>query len=171
MRNTIRHHAAVAILIGAFTFSLLPAANAQGVWPPPEFRVYDMMGSWAVQVSGPVFLPPPFDTYNGQFVRTGRLLLTPDGKLSASVAANYSGVVERENLNGTFTVSSEGKVTISLINVPLPSLPPGVPNVFSFEGVLCDGAKRVKLMMSGVQVAGQQLPNIGTVIFGELIRQ
>lgn len=150
--------------------SALPAF-AQGVWPPPQFATSDMKGSWVVQVTGDVFLPVPFDSFNGPFVRTGRLLITPDGKIKANVTANYGGFIEKEVLDGQYTISSEGIVTIELINVPLPSLPPGLPNVFSFEGVMCDGGKRIKLMMSGVRLGDQDLPNLGTVIYGELIRQ
>jgi hypothetical protein len=130
-----------------------------------------MKGSWAVQVHGDVFLPAPFDTYNGPFVRTGRLLLTPDGKLKGSVVANYAGTVKWESIEGNYTVSTEGYVIINLNDVALPSLPPGTPNIFTFEGALCEGGKMLKLMMSGVQIGPVQFPNIGTVIYGELVRQ
>ena len=57
MRKNVGRFLAAALLFGAIGFFFLPAAYAQGVWPAPEFKIYDMTGSWAVQVSGPVFLP------------------------------------------------------------------------------------------------------------------
>ncbi len=171
MRTNVGRFLAAALLFAAVGFFIMPSAYAQGVWPPPEFKIYDMTGSWVVQVSGPVFLPAPFDSFNGPFVRTGRLLFTPDGKIEIKALGNYNGFVEKESYTGTFSVGADGSVAVLLKNLPLPSLPPGTPNVITFEGFICESGQKVKLMMSKVEIGGQPLPNIGTVIFGELIRQ
>jgi hypothetical protein len=161
----------VAVLFGVVALpGLVGQAYAQGTWPPPEFSLPDLKGAWVVQVQGEVFFPPPLNGLNGPFIRTGRIVIDGNGGMAIASIANFGGVVETEAYPGICAITKEGLVTITFTDVPIPTLT-GIPNEFTFQGYLADGGKRVRLMLSGIKLAGQALPNLGTVLWGELIRQ
>jgi len=129
-------------------------------------------GSWAFQLTGTIFLPPPFDTFNGPFYRNGRFVADGQGNIQiTSAVSNYNGTVGREVYSGTYSVKEDGTFTLRFTSLPVPFLPPSVPSVFSFEGVLAKGGTLAKVVLSDVNVGGQQLPNIGSVITGEFVKQ
>jgi hypothetical protein len=130
-----------------------------------------LQGSWAVQFTGTVNLPPPINAFNGPFYRNARLVVDGHGNLHATAVSNYNGTVGHETFSGTYTLNQDGTFTIMIPNLPIPFLPPGVPNVFTFEGVLAGGGKIAKVALSGVNIGGVQQANIGSVIAGELIKQ
>ena len=127
-------------------------------------------GSYTMQFNGDVFVPAPFDKSNGRFYRNARLSADGNGNLDVNSVANYAGTVVREHFTASYAVNSDGTFTVTIVNLPVP-FAPGVPNVFTFDGVLADGGRIAKVALSGVNLGGQQLPNIGSVITGELIRQ
>jgi hypothetical protein len=129
-------------------------------------------GSYAFQFNGSIFLPPPFDTFDGPFARNGRVVFDGKGSFhTTTVTVNYGGTVSHETFSGTYKQFSDGTFTLSIPNLKVPFLPPNTPNVFSFEGVLGNEGKIAKVALSGVSIFGQDQPNIGSVITGELVRQ
>ena len=129
-------------------------------------------GSWAFQLTGTVFLPPPFDAFNGPFYRNGRFVADGHGNLQVTASVfNYNGTVGREPYSGTYSVNEDGTFTLQFTNLPVPFLPPDLPTVFSFDGVLARGGTVAKVVLSGVNVGGQQLPNIGSIVAGEFVKQ
>jgi hypothetical protein len=132
---------------------------------------FNLCGSYAVQFTGSVLLPPPFDKYNGPFSRNGRVVFNCVGSFTSTVVANYSGNITRDTFTGTYIINYDGTFTLSIVNLPTPLFPPGTPNVFSFDGVLASGGTIGKLTLSGVSVGGQPQANIGSVIVGDLVKQ
>lgn len=132
---------------------------------------FELSGSYAMQFTGSVTLPAPFNTYNGPFSRNGRVVFDGNGNFIATVIANYSGTISHDDFTGTYNVNYDGTFTLSIANLPTPLFPPGTPNVFSFDGVLADNGNIAKLTLDGVSVGGQAQPNVGSVIVGELVRQ
>jgi hypothetical protein len=131
-----------------------------------------LIGGYACQFTGAVFLPPPFDAYNGPFYRNARPVFDGQGAFkTTSVVANYDGNVSKENFVGTYTVTADGIVDLEIPNLAVPFLPPNTPDVFSFNGVLADGGKIMKIVVAGVSIGGMAQPNIGSVIAGECVRQ
>jgi len=128
-------------------------------------------GTYAVQFSGNVFVAAPYDKFNGPFYYNGLLAADGNGYLDMQVVvANWAGSVSREKITATYSINSDGTFTVTIPNLPVP-FAPGVPNVFTFVGVLADGGKIAKIVLSGVSLGGQELPNIGSVITGEFVRQ
>lgn len=127
-------------------------------------------GSYSALFTGEVNVGAPFDKFNGPFYRVIRVTADGYGRLDATAVANYNGAVFRENFTATYSVNPEGTFTLTINNLPVP-FAPGIPNVFSFDGVLADGGRTAKVALTGVNLGGQQLPNIGSTISGELIRQ
>lgn len=138
-------------------------ANAQGN--------HFLVGAYAVQFTGTVLLPAPFNAYNGPFSRNGKVVFDGNGGFVSTVVANYNGTISRDNFTGTYNVNSDGTFTLTIVNLPTPLFPPGTPNVFSFDGMLANNGNIAKLTLDGVSVGGQQQPNVGSVIVGELIKQ
>ena len=130
-----------------------------------------LQGSWAVQFTGTVNLPPPINLFNGPFFRNARLVVDGHGNLHATAVSNYNGAIGHESFSGTYTLHPDGTFIIMIPNLPIPFLPPGVPNVFTFEGVLAGGGKFAKVALTGVSIGGVPQPNIGSVIAGEFIKQ
>lgn len=131
-----------------------------------------LRGAYAFQFNGSVFLPAPFSAFDGPFSRNGRFTADGHGNFQVtSVVANYAGVVSRDTFAGTYVVQPDGTFVMRVVNLPVPFLPPGTPNIFTFDGVLAEGGKSAKVVLSGVNVGGSQLPNIGSVISGEFVRQ
>lgn len=129
-------------------------------------------GSWAFQITGTVFLPPPLDAYNGPFYRNGRFVADGHGNLQVTNSVyNYNGTIGREPYSGTYIVNQDGTFTIQIANLPAPFLPPNVPSVFSFDGVLAQGGKVAKVVLSGVNVGGQQFDNVTSVGAGDFVKQ
>ena len=130
-----------------------------------------LQGSWAFQFTGTILLPPPFNTLNGPFYRNGRFTADNHGNFSVtSAVSNYNGFIGHETFSGTYIVNQDGTFSMRIVNLPVPPIP-GVPNVFTFDGVLAESGKAAKVVLSGVNLGGQQLPNIGSVIAGEFLRQ
>lgn len=150
------------LFLGALS-PLTPVASAQGQ--------FALQGNYAVQFTGTVFLPPPFDKYNGPFSRNGITYFDGLGNFYAKVVANYNGNITRDTYSGTYVVNGDGTFTITIQNLPIPALPANVPNTFSFDGVIANNGTQAKLTLSGVSVGGQPQANIGSVIVGELIKQ
>ena len=132
----------------------------------------NLVGNYAFQFVGSVFLPAPLNTYNGPFYRNGRLVADGFGNIqTTTVVANYAGTIVRETFAATYVVHSDGTFTVAIQNLPVPFLPPGTPSTFSFDGVLYNCGASAKIVLSGVSVAGQAQPNIGSEITGQLERQ
>src|SRR5712692_3548170 len=138
-------------------------------------------GSWAFQFTGEVNLPAPFNGANGRFYRNGRFVadkagnVTPAGVTGnfhvTSATSNYNGVVGHETFAGTYILANDGTFHLTINNLPVPAFPPGVPNVFVFDGVLADNGKAAKVVLAAVSIFGAPQPNIGSVIAGEFLRQ
>jgi len=150
---------------------MVESPSAQAQVPDLDYLlVPNLRGSYAFVFTGSVFLPAPYDGYNGPFVRNGRFVADGNGNLVATVVANYAGRISRDTFNGTYKVNPDGTFTYTIPNLALPPLP-GVPNVFTFDGVMANGGKTCKVMLSGVSIAGEQQKNIGSVIYGEFLKQ
>jgi hypothetical protein len=132
----------------------------------------NLTGSFAVLFTGTVNLPAPFNAYNGAFYRSGRVIFDGAGNLqTTTITANYAGTILTETFTGTYKVNSDGTFTVSIANLAVPFLPPGTPNVFSFNGTLYNCSNNAKIVLSGVSIAGQAQSNIGSTITGTLDRQ
>ena len=130
------------------------------------------MGGYACQFTGSIFLPAPLDSFNGPFYRNVRPLFDGQGAFqTTSVVANYAGNVYKESFAGTYTIAPDGVVDLEIPNLSVPFLPPNTPDVFSFNGILAEGGKIMKVVLSGISVGGMVQPNIGSVIAGECVRQ
>src|SRR5258708_7833888 len=104
-------------------------ANAQFAAAPPI-----LFGGYAFQFTGSIFLPPPFNLFNGPFYRNGRLVADGQGNFQTTVAvSNYNGTVNRETFGGTYRVNGDGTFPLSIPNLPFPAIPAGVPNLFTFD--------------------------------------
>lgn len=160
-------------LLGALAV-LEPVSQTAAQTGDPQYGLVglgpNLFGSYAFRFTGTVFLPAPYDHFNSPFVRSGRLFADGNGNLSATVVANYAGFVSRDSFTGTYKVNSDGTFTCTIPNLTLPPLA-GVPNVFSFEGVLADGGKTALVVLSAISIAGQPQANIGSVIYGDFVRQ
>ena len=129
-------------------------------------------GSWAFQFTGEINLPVPFNGFNGKFYRNGRFVADRAGNFRVtSATSNYNGVVSQESFSGTYTLTNEGTFRLQIVNLPIPAFPPGTPNVFVFDGVLADGGKAAKVVLSAVSVFGAPQANIGSVIAGKFLKQ
>ena len=149
-----------------------PGARIAQADPYPCSLSPNLVGAYAFQFNGSVFLPGPFDKFNGPFFRNGRFVADGNGNLTTTVVtANYGGTVVRETYSATYAVKSDGTFTITIVNLPIPAFPPGTPNTFTFDGVFANCANNAKVVLSGVTVAGQVQPNLGSVISGEFIKQ
>jgi hypothetical protein len=133
--------------------------------------LYQLAGQYAMQFTGTINLPAPFNTYNGPFSRNGKVVFDGQGNFTATVIANYNGTITHDNFTGTYTASSDGSFTMTIVNLPTPLFPPGTPNVFTFDGILANNGNIAKLTLDGVSVGGQAQTNVGSVIVGELIKQ
>jgi hypothetical protein len=172
MKGTIMRRKIVNLLGSACVLAALstiaplsPTASAQQTYQ------YLLSGNYAVQFTGNVFLPAPFNTVNGPFARNGRVNFDGIGNFSAVVVANYNGTVSRDQFSGTYIVNPDNTFTLSINNLPIPAIPAGIPNTFTFDGVLADNGHIAKIILSGVSVGGQPQTNIGSVITGELVKQ
>jgi hypothetical protein len=141
------------------------ASAVGGPYSNDSFR-----GSYAMQFTGDVFVPAPFDKFNGKFYRNARVVADGFGTLDVTAVANYGGAVSRERYTASYAVNTDGTFTVTIVNLSVP-FAPGVPNIFTFDGVLADGGASAKVVLSGVNLGGQQLSNIGSVLVGEFIRQ
>jgi len=127
-------------------------------------------GSYVMQFSGDVFAPAPFDKYNGKFYRNARVVADGFGTLDVTSVANYAGTVAHEHFTASYSVNPDGTFTVTAVNLPV-LFAQNVPNTFQFEGVLANGGAQAKVVLSAVNLGGQQLPNIGSVLIGDFIRQ
>jgi hypothetical protein len=159
-----------SLLSGACMFCLLGSLTpvSQNAMAQGQFA---LNGAYAVQFTGTVFLPAPFNLYNGPFSRNGKVVFDGNGNFTSYVVANYNGTISRDTFSGTYILNEDGTFTLTINNLPIPALPAGVPNTFSFDGMLANNLTTAKLTLSGVSVGGQPLSNIGSVITGELIKQ
>ena len=157
----------MACLIGG-----LCAAGAASADPYPCNLQPNFTGSYAAQFTGSIFLPPPFDRFNGPFFRNLRFVSDGNGNIqTTTVVASYGGTIVRETFSAVYAVKTDGTFTIAINNLPIPSFPPGTPNTFTFDGVFYNCSNNAKIVLSGVSVAGQPQPNLGSVIAGEIAKQ
>jgi len=154
-----------ACLVAALA-SFVPGATAQ-----VNYYNFELYGTYAMQFTGTVFLPAPFNNYNGPFSRNGKVVFDGQGNFTSHVVANYNGTISHDVYSGTYSVNYDGTFTLTINNLPTPLFPAGTPNVFSFDGILADNGHIAKITLDGVSVGGQQQTNIGSVIVGELIKQ
>jgi hypothetical protein len=168
MRKKLMLVALALSVTGAVTTWGPAARRAAAVGGP--YSNDSVRGSYAGQFLGEVFVPAPFDKLNGRFYRTMRIVADGNGRFDVSAVANYGGTIARETFAANYNVNPDGTMTIQVVNLPFPPAP-GVPNVFTFDAVLADGGRIAKVCLSGVSLGGQSLPNIGSVITGEFIRQ
>lgn len=139
----------------------------------------NLYGSYAFQFTGALFLPaPPFDQkYIGPMYRNGIVVFDGRGNFKAIAdVANNNGFVSRAAypgipFSGTYVSHNDGTFTLTIVNLPIPAIPAGTPDVFTFDGVLADNGRIAKLVLSAVSIGGQPQSNIGSVIAGELIKQ
>jgi hypothetical protein len=132
----------------------------------------NLSGNYVAQFTGSILLPPPFDKFNGPFFRNVRFTADGNGNLTTTtVVANYAGTVQRESFTGTYTTKLDGTFTVTINNLNIPAFPPGTPNTFTFDGIFYNCNNSAKIVLSGVSVAGQAQPNIGSVILGQIERQ
>ena len=106
---------------------------------------FALSGAYAVQFTGTVFLPAPFNLYNGPFSRNGRVVFDGMGNFTSFVVANYNGTISRDTFSGTYALNEDGTFTLTINNLPIPALPAGVPNTFSFDGMLANNYNTAKL--------------------------
>src|SRR5215467_5609983 len=79
-----------------------------------------LQGAWAFQLTGSVFLPQPFDGFNGPFYRNGRFVADGQGNIQVtSAVSNYNGTVGRESYSGTYSVNQDGTFTLRFTNLPV----------------------------------------------------
>ena len=149
-----------------------PATRRAQADPYPCTLTPNLVGSYAFQFNGSIFLPGPFDKFNGPFFRNGRFVADGNGNITTTtVTANYGGTIVRETFNATYVAKSDGTFTITIVNLAIPAFPPGTPNTFTFDGVFANCANNAKVVLSGISVAGQVQTNLGSVISGEFIKQ
>src|SRR5262245_55854599 len=99
-----------------------------------SFSNANFVGGYAVQFTGDVFVPAPFDKFNGKFFRTARLVADGFGNLDVTAVGNYGGSITREKFSGTYNITPEGVLTITINNLALP-FAPNAPTVLGFDGV------------------------------------
>jgi hypothetical protein len=151
--------------LGLFTVPQTAPAN------PHDDFLRNLSGAYAFLFSGTVFLPPPFDTFNGPFYRTGEIVADGRGNMVVSYVGNFNGTISRGTFTATYTFSSPNRFLLTIPNTPIPGIPPGIPNVVTMDGVLADNGKIAKCVVSGVSVGGQTQSNIGSVITGEILKE
>ena len=167
MKITSFIHTTLTCLIGIGIFGGTASADPYPCNLTPNFN-----GAYAAQFTGSIFLPPPFDKFNGPFFRNLRFVADGNGNIqTTTVVASYGGTIVRETFAAVYTVKSDGTFTITINNLPIPSFPPGTPNTFSFDGVFYNCANSARIVLSGVSVAGQPQPNLGSVIAGTIDKQ
>jgi hypothetical protein len=148
-------------------FSMPQAVTADS----PDRLLRNLSGSYAYLFTGTVFLPPPFDAFNGPFFRMGQIVSDGKGNLMVSYVGNFNGAVSKGTFAATYVFTSDTTFTLIIPNAPIPGIPTSIPTLLTMDGVLADGGKIAKCVLSGVSIAGQVPPNIGSVISGDLIKQ
>ena len=132
----------------------------------------DLFGFYAFQFTGTLFLPAPFNSVNGPMYRNGVVVFEGNGKFTVtSLVSNYNGSVSNDLFSGTYVSRNDGTFTITIVNLPIPAIPSGIPNVFTFDGVLADKGRIAKVVLSAISVGGHPQANIGSVVTAEFIRQ
>jgi len=168
----LRSHLCKAVTLLGLVLICVPTAQVAKAEPYPCDLYPTLVGSYAFQFTGSIFLPAPFDKYNGPFYRSGRFVADGNGNLqTTTVTANYAGTIVRETFAATYVVNQDGTFTVTIQNLPIPAFPPGVPNTFSFNGTFYNCGNGAKIVLSGVSVGGQVQPNLGSVISGDILRQ
>src|SRR5262249_23780176 len=154
----------LALTMGSF---ILP----QTVAAASDHFEHNLYGTYAYLFTGTVFLPPPFDAFNGPFFRVGQLVADGKGNLTVSYIGNFNGSVSRGTFAATYTFTSANNFFLTIPNAPIPGIPSEVPTILTMDGVLADNGKVAKCVLSGVSIAGQTPPNIGSVISGDILKQ
>lgn len=161
-----------AILCPVLTLTLgslmLPQSAAA---EPGELFERNLIGTYAYLFTGTVFLPPPFDGFNGPFFRMGQIVSDGKGNLTVSYVGNFNGTVSRGTFAATYAFTSANNFVLTIPNAPIPGIPAGIPTVLTMDGVLAENGKVAKCVLSGVTIAGQTPANIGSVISGDILKQ
>ena len=155
----------LALALGLLTLPRTATADSD------DRREHNLNGSYSYLFTGTIFLPPPFDAYNGPFFRMGEMVADGKGNLTVTHVGNFNGTVSHGTFTATYKFTSDNHFILTIPNAPIPSIPPNIPTVFTMEGVLADNGKIAKCVLSGVTLAGQSPPNIGSVIIGDILKQ
>jgi hypothetical protein len=153
------------LTVGSLSLPLTASAD------PGEQLDRNLMGTYAYLFQGTVFLPAPFDGFNGPFFRMGQIIADGRGNMTVSYVANFNGSVSRGTFPATYVFTSANNFVITIPNTPIPGIPAGIPNVVTMDGVLADNGRVAKCVVSGVSLGGQTPPNLGSVITGEILKQ
>jgi len=170
MKKAVLSFLSTACMLGILA-TLSPVTQVAQAQYQTSFYNFSLHGSYAMQFTGTVFLPSPFDAYNGAFSRNGLVQFDGNGNFSANVIANYSGTISNDVFSGTYVVAPNGTFTLTVVNLPIPAIPSTIPNVFTFHGTIANGGNNALISLTGVSVGGAAQTNIGSVITGQLIRQ
>jgi len=129
----------------------------------------DFCGNYALQYSGYKVFPAdsPLAFLNGPWAQNGRAVADGEGNGSADVVASFNGQIVRLRWVGTYQVSRNGTMKISLVgNIPqLGELP------IELEGVICEKGRRVQFINSALLIPGLPSGFTGEVGVGSLIQQ
>src|ERR1700691_5089576 len=81
---------------------------------------FQLSGAYAVQFTGSVFLPAPFNAYNGPFSRNGLVVFDGNGNFQSNVGANCDENITRHTFTGTYAVNADGTFTLTIVDLPTP---------------------------------------------------
>ena len=157
--------ALLVLTVGSFTLPQTVTADSEN-----QFE-RNLIGTYAYLFTGTVFLPPPFDAYNGPFFRMGQMTADGRGHMTVSHVGNFNGTVSRGTFSATYVFTSTNNFVLTIPNAPIQGIPSSVPTVLTMDGVLAANGRVAKCVLSGVTIAGQVPPNIGSVISGEILKQ
>ncbi len=158
----------VLVFAGIVTLPESYAAPQSGAW---SYSNVDFSGMYAVQLTGSYLFPSanPLSMLNGPFSLIGTIWADGNGHIKKNLTLNYSGQVYRtENAESVYQVTPGGKYTETYV------APFGKGTVtITYEGILLNYGKEVRLMITGFAIPGIPLPEgfTGMVVSGSIIRQ
>jgi len=136
-----------------------------------EYSNADLSGTYAFQLSGVYVFPStsPLSVMNGPFAVNGIIRADGQGNMMKNFIVNYNGQTYRiEDAESTYEVDHDGTYTETFV-----AQFGQAPVTITYSGVLIDGGREVRLMVTGFSLPGITLPTdyIGMVISGSMIRQ